>query len=66
MPHLCKSFSAKEPYNKWLFCGLFCGEGLAIYGILCIIASPSVINLYGEDKEFVYRVAKMQGMPLSS
>jgi len=21
MPYLCMSFSAKEPYNEWLFCG---------------------------------------------
>jgi len=21
MPHLCRSFSAEEPYNQWLFCG---------------------------------------------
>jgi len=21
MPYLCRSFSAKEPYNSWLFCG---------------------------------------------
>ena len=21
MPHICRSFSAKEPYNEWLFCG---------------------------------------------
>ena len=35
MPYLYRSFSTKEPYNHWLFCG----KSLASEGILCIFAA---------------------------
>jgi len=34
MPYLCMSFSAKEPYNVWLLCGI----RPAIEGVQCIVA----------------------------
>ena len=34
MPYLYKLFSAKEPYNWWLFCG----KRPATQGILCLYA----------------------------